>query len=405
VKIPNGLAVIETHPIQYHAPVYRMLQQQFAVPVTAIYASDFSVAGYRDREFATTFSWDTDLLSGYTPVFLSRVAEGGARALASVSVRGLWRVLCDVAPQVVLMVGYSPRFHQLAFAQVLRFGQPILFRGETTDHAQQRGVMKAWGRDQALQWLYQRCARLLYVGQRSYQHFTRLRCPSEKLLFSPYCVDCRPFRTDEGARSNDRPFLRRRLGIENSHYCLLFSGKLSLRKGPHILLQALRQLPPPLREQCVVVFVGSGAEHESLTQLAEATPAVRVHFVGFQTQQQLSPYYHAADLLVLPSLEAETWGLVVNEALHHGLPGVVSEAVGCAPDLIEPGKTGELCTTGVSADLAAAIQRALVFKDRPEVRERCRRQVSHYTVARAAAGIAQAYWAVVEHGGATQPKI
>ncbi len=216
MRILNGLAVIETHPIQYHAPVYRMLQQQFDVPVTAIYASDFSVAGYHDREFGATFSWDTDLLSGYTPVFLSRVAEGGARTLESVSVRGLWRVLCDVAPQVVLMVGYSPRFHQLAFAQVLRLGRPILFRGETTDHAQQRGVVKAWGRDQALRWLYQRCARLLYVGQRSYQHFTRLRCPPEKLLFSPYCVDCRPFRSDEGARSQDRPALRRRLGIETS---------------------------------------------------------------------------------------------------------------------------------------------------------------------------------------------
>ena len=215
----------------------------------------------------------------------------------------------------------------------------------------------------------------------------------------------RPFRSDEVARSQDRLSLRRRLGIEDSQYCLIFSGKLSLRKGPHLLLQALRHLSISLREQCVVVFVGNGAERESLKQLAEDAPALRVHFVGFQTQQQLSPYYHAADLLVLPSLTAETWGLVVNEALHHGLPCVISEAVGCAPDLIEQGKTGELCMTGTSADLAAAIQRAVVFKDRPEVRERCRQQISHYTVEHAAAGIAQAYWSVVEHRGATQPKV
>ena len=397
MRIPNRLAVIATHPIQYHAPVYRMLQRQFDVPVTVIYASDFSVAGYHDSEFGTTFSWDADLLSGYTPVFLSRVAEGGARTLESVSVRGLWRVLQDIAPQVVLMVGYGLRFHQFAFAQVLRLGRPILFRGETTDHAQRRGVVKAWGRDHALRWFYQRCARLLYVGQQSYQHFTRLQCPPEKLLFSPYCVDCRPFRSDEVARSQDRLSLRRRLGIEDSQYCFIFSGKLSLRKGPHLLLQAFRHLSISLREQCVVVFVGNGAERESLKQLAEDTPALRVHFVGFQTQQQLSPYYHAADLLVLPSLTAETWGLVVNEALHHGLPCVVSEAVGCAPDLIERGKTGELCRTGTSADLAGAIQRALVFKDRLEVREQCRQQVSHYTVEHAAAGIARAYWSVVEH--------
>ena len=83
------LAVIETHPIQYHAPVYRVLQQQLGVPVTAIYGSDFSVAGYRDAEFGTTFAWDTDLLSGYTPLFLSRVDSGGATSAEAVSTGGL----------------------------------------------------------------------------------------------------------------------------------------------------------------------------------------------------------------------------------------------------------------------------------------------------------------------------
>ena len=73
------LCVIETHPIQYHAPVWREVQQAHGIPVTAIYGSDFSVAGYRDREFNTTFQWDTDLLSGYTPMFLSRANVGGAR--------------------------------------------------------------------------------------------------------------------------------------------------------------------------------------------------------------------------------------------------------------------------------------------------------------------------------------
>ena len=72
-----SLVVIETHPVQYHAPVYRELQKSCGIPVTAIYGSDFSVAGYRDREFGATFAWDTDLLAGYTSVFLERVAAGG----------------------------------------------------------------------------------------------------------------------------------------------------------------------------------------------------------------------------------------------------------------------------------------------------------------------------------------
>src|SRR5437773_6878033 len=105
------LAVIETHPIQYQAPVYRYVQQELGIPVTVIYGSDFSVAGYEDPEFGVTFAWDADLLSGYTSVFLSRVANGGARSVQEVSSGGLWQALQETAPKAALIVGYSPRFH------------------------------------------------------------------------------------------------------------------------------------------------------------------------------------------------------------------------------------------------------------------------------------------------------
>src|SRR4029079_8769232 len=98
-----------THPIQYHAPVYRALQQQFNVPVTAIYGSDFSVAGYRDAQFGATFSWDTDLLSGYSSVFLSRVATGGSQQFTNVKSTGLAARLAELRPAAALIGGYSPQ--------------------------------------------------------------------------------------------------------------------------------------------------------------------------------------------------------------------------------------------------------------------------------------------------------
>ena len=48
------LAIIETHPVQYHAPVYRKLAEM-GVELEVVYGSDFSVRGYRD--------WETDILS------------------------------------------------------------------------------------------------------------------------------------------------------------------------------------------------------------------------------------------------------------------------------------------------------------------------------------------------------
>lgn len=391
---PATLLAIETHPIQYHAPVYRALEEKFCVPVTAIYESDLGVASYRDAEFGSSFSWDTDLLEGYHSVFLSRSANGVPRGLTSA--RGLAKALNEADASAILLAGYSPTFHQKAFYYAWRSGLPILFRGETTDHARTRGPLKAWARKSALQWLYGQCTRLLYVGRRSHEHFRSLGCPEEKLIFAPYCVDTAAFQCGDEPRAKLRWGMRQELQIKESETVLLFSGKLSARKGPDLLLKALKALDRELRERMVVLFVGSGAMEETLKTLATTSPLVRTHFAGFQNQTHLSPYYHAADLLVLPSRHSETWGLVVNEALHHGVPCVVSEAVGCAPDLVEPGSTGEISETGSAESLAAALKRAFALVGRLEIRSKCRERVSGYTVEKAAEGIARAYWDVLQ---------
>jgi hypothetical protein len=130
------LAVIETHPVQYHAPVYRALQTQFGVPVTAIYGSDFSVRRYRDAEFGASFAWDTDLLGGYAQRFLTHAPADSAPDVSAISARGVGDALRAIDPSAVLLVGYSPAFHRRAWYEAWRSGRPLLFRGETSDDAQ-----------------------------------------------------------------------------------------------------------------------------------------------------------------------------------------------------------------------------------------------------------------------------
>jgi len=392
---PNPLVVIETHPIQYHAPVYRDVESSLGIPVTVIYGSDFSVAGYCDREFGASFRWDTDLLSGYTASFLSTVSAGGASTAEQVHARGLSAAVSAVRPGAILLTGYSPRFHRSAWIAALRSRCPVLLRAETTDHAQERSRTRAWLRTMALRRFYRACARLLYVGCQSHQHFARLASP-DKLVFAPYCVDTSAFQCGEEARAQLRPAAREALNVGVTDTVLLFSGKLSPRKGPDLLLDAVRLLPAEIRHAVTVVFLGSGELQAELQKLSHNVPAVHTRFLGFQNQTQLSRYYHAADLLVLPSRHSETWGLVVNEALHHGVPCVVSQAVGCAPDLVEAGVTGEIAATCSTESLTAALQRALALVGRPETRQMCRAKVAGYSVEIAAQGIAEAYWAVVK---------
>lgn len=387
--------MIETHPVQYHAPIYRALQARHGIPVTAIYGSDFSLAGARDREFGVDVKWDTDLLSGYEQVFLSRTRSGGAHDAATVSTHGLARALIALSPSAVMLLGYSPRFYRIAAYDAWRSGRPLLFRGETTDHASPRGPMKGAVRDWMLRRFYRRCAGILYIGRRSLQHMRRLVPDHPNARFAPYCVDTTPFRLDPRCRGRMRAQVRRQLGVPDDQLVLLFAGKITMRKGPHLLVEAAKALPATIRERAVILLLGSGDLQQEITEQAARHPAIRMLPVGFQNQTELSGYYHAADVLAMPSVRNETWGLVVNEALHHGVPCVVSDAVGCAPDLIEAGVTGEVFGAGDIPGLRDALVRAASLVGDPETAERCRRSVALYSVERAADGIAAAYRAAV----------
>jgi glycosyltransferase involved in cell wall biosynthesis len=385
------LVVIETHPVQYHAPVYRLVEEAYGIPVTVIYGSDFSVAGYRDKEFNASFSWDVDLTAGNNVRFLSRAREGGAQSFEEVSARGLSRMLEAVQGSAVLLTGYSRWFNIAAFYAARKTGWPVLFRAETSDQAAARHSVKSAIRDWTLRRLYSLCARVLPIGSNSYAHYRRLGVPEEKMIFAPYCVNTAPFRCEETDRDTLRPATRAEIGLAENDVAILFSGKLSERKGVHILTAAAKLLPSDLRARVVLVFLGSGPEQALLEASCRSEPGVRALFPGFRNQTALSPWYHAADMLVLPSLRFETWGLVANEALHHGVPCVVSDAVGCAPDLIEEGRTGAVAKAGSPDSLADAIARTADRVSGPAIRSDCRKKVSDFSALKAADGIARAW--------------
>jgi len=390
------LLIIGTHPVQYQAPVYRSLEATWGVPVNMIYASDFSVTGYFDKAFQTRLAWDVDLFTAPERcVFLSRSSEGGATCFDEISAKGLGKAMAASKPAAVLLTGYSPAFHRLAFYHAMRMGYPIMLRAETVDRSLDADADRPvkWMKNILLRSMYAGCRRLLPIGKRSYQHYRQLGCPDQKLVFSRYCVDTSPFHCDERARAELRPAARAEMGLAEDTIALLFAGKLEMRKRPGMLLAAVKLLPPAERSRIALVFLGSGKEQETLRAEAAKDPAVQTVFLGFKNQTELSPYYHAADMLVLPST-LETWGLVVNEALHHGVPCVVTDTVGCAPDLVQPGITGEIAS-GTPQSLADALLRALRLSKREDVRAACRSLVENYTVEKASKGIHDAFHQVV----------
>jgi glycosyltransferase involved in cell wall biosynthesis len=92
-------------------------------------------------------------------------------------------------------------------------------------------------------------------------------------------------------------------------------------------------------------MVGDGPLRSVCEEFVRAN-GVPIRFSGFLNQSKIWEAYLASDALVLPSDGGETWGVVVNEAMACGRPCIVSDHVGCGPDLIRPGTTGETYPLG-----------------------------------------------------------
>lgn len=384
------LLICETHPVQYHAPVYQALQR-LDVPFQVVYGSNFSVMGYRDAEFQADFAWDTDLLSGYQHRFINTVQQGGPTCYAESHSEGLLDTLNGLNVEAVLALGYRVAFDRGVLSAARRLKKPLLLRTEASDDAITRGFWKSLLRDFVLRRLYSSCEGFMYVGKLAQRHYKRLGVPDSKLFFSPYCVSTSAFNCGEANRTRLRREMRTQLGIDEQTRVAMFCGKLSQRKGVDLLLAAIRQLPDALREKTMLLYVGEGAMRSELERIAKELPAVAIHITGFKNQRELSPYYHASDVAVLPSVTSETWGLVVNESLHHGLPCLASNRVGSATDLIEAGVTGEIVQAGDINSLSQSLNKYLANPIGETQRNACRKLVAGYSVEQAAAGIALAY--------------
>jgi glycosyltransferase involved in cell wall biosynthesis len=134
-----------------------------------------------------------------------------------------------------------------------------------------------------------------------------------------------------------------------------------------------------------------------LEQLASTRPDLHVRFLPFANQSEMPSRYLLADVFALPSGgPEETWGLAVNEALHAGVPCLVSDRVGCQRDLVTEGETGWVFPADAPKDLRSALERALAdtARDAAGFRQRVLDRIAGYTYATATAGLAQAVHAL-----------
>ncbi len=389
---PIRLGIVLSHPTQYYSPWFRWLRAEAGLDLRVFYLWDFGVAARRDPGFQAPVVWDVDLLSGYESEFVpNRARRPGTDHFWGLRNPALPARLAAWQPEAVLLFGYRYATHLRAMAWCRRQDVPMIFRGDSHLLGQPRP--SAFKRA-VLRMLYRRFAAVTCVGAANRAYFETFGVPSARLHFAPHAVDHRLFDPSSPIHQESARRLRADLGLAPECRVVLFAGKLVARKQPQALLDAFLADPRP---NTTLLFVGSGDERPALEARAAQAPQADVRFLPFANQSGMPARYLLADLFVLPSRgNAETWGLAVNEAMHMGVPCLVSDVVGCQRDLVTDGETGWVFRSGDPAHLRAKLSEALAAVDRaaPGVKARVAARIAGYTYVQATAGLLRALAAV-----------
>jgi glycosyltransferase involved in cell wall biosynthesis len=381
------LIIVSTHPIQYQVPLWQALAKDGRVPFEVWYLTEHGVKPSLDREFGKTFAWDIELLSGYPYRFLA-AGEGVSptefwNCKLRESLRGRF---CEQNVKAVWIQGWQVLAYWQVVRQAKSEGVEVWLRGESND-LKKTAIYKQCAKRLLLKILFSKIDRFFYIGAANKRLYENYGVPQQQLYPALYSVDNARFAAQVSYLQPNRLELRRHWKIADDAFCVLFCGKFIDKKRPLDLIQAAQILKSDGRiPKLHLLFVGSGelgremrmacrvvcdldsegraSDHSTNSHIGPIAKP-RASFAGFLNQQEISRAYVAADCLVLPSDQDETWGLVVNEALASGLPCLVSSACGSAEDLACPpiGKTFPVGDSGALANQLDSISRDLPSRD------------------------------------------
>ena len=383
------LGILSSHPIQYLTPVFRALAASPGVDLTVLYGMRPTPA-QQGSGFGVGFQWDTDLTSGYNHEWLENISkQPDLAAFGGVDTPGVAQAIGSGRFDAFLVLGWN----KLCFWQAMRAawaaGTPLMVRGDSNLR-----TPVPWPRRLAREWTHRRFIgrfdACLAVGSLSADYFKHFG--ARRVFRSPHAVDNEWFAVQTAQARVRRLYLRRRWGLPENSVTFLFVGKLEDKKRPEDILKALSALTANAADRSAVsvLMAGDGPLRGRL-ETAAAKRSLLVRFTGFLNQSQMPEAYAAADARILPSDARETWGLAVNEAMASGLPVLVSDRVGCAPDLVAGLSTGAVFPCGDTKALSNDMRRFLEPAVRAEAAHRALETVrGGFTVQSAAAGILNA---------------
>ncbi|MDQ2835734.1 MAG: glycosyltransferase family 4 protein [Acidobacteriota bacterium] len=357
------LAYLVSHPIQYQAPLLRRIAQEPDIELTVLFGSDFSLRDYQDEGFGVQVKWDVPLLDGYRHKFLPVIRDNGTQTVTTPLNYGIYSVLRGSEgerPYDVLWVhGYAMVNAMQGMLAAKALGIPVLIRGDMWLRDRPRSGPKLFAKALFFEVLKKLVDGVLTVGTLNAEYWRHHLGEEAQLFLMPYAVDNNYFQQQSASAKAHRGELQRELALDPGRPVILFASKLQQRKHCSDLLEAYRMLIA--QEGGVrpyLVIVGDGEERLALEKQAAENGLHDIRFCGFRNQSELPRFFDIATVFVLPARH-EPWGLIVNEVMNAARAVIVSDDIGCQPDLVTDGIEGCVYPVREVNALSAALARVL----------------------------------------------
>ncbi|MGO8926611.1 MAG: glycosyltransferase [Limisphaerales bacterium] len=254
--------------------------------------------------------------------------------------RRVFAALDDFRPDAVAIPGWSIGAAFAALRWCLRQGVPAVVMSESNLWDERQVAWKMWAKRR----LVALFSSALVGGRPQRDYLAKLGMPQERIFLGYDAVDNGYFAHTAAESRKQKVESREAHGLPEDYF--LASARFVEKKNLARLLQAYgfyRKEAESRKQKAGIwglVLLGDGPLRADLRRLiSDLSLHDSVVLPGFRQYPELPAYYGLASAFIHASTK-EPWGLVVNEAMASGLPVLVSNRCGCAPDLVQQGVNG-----------------------------------------------------------------
>lgn len=283
------------------------------------------------------YAWDRiDAVRGFQRKTLFSLAEGDSSKQSSACIRTRIEAALDEAnPMAVFIPGWTSPAALAALRWSVLNNRPAILMSETTAFDDSR----KWYRERIKGRIVRLFSAALVGGKLHADYLVALGLPRSRVFLGYDAVDNDYFARRAREIRNQGSQVRESSNLPENYF--LASARFIEKKNLPLLVRAYAEYRKAAGEDSwKLVLLGDGPLRSGLERLVlDLDVEDSVIMPGFKQYAELPNYYSLAGAFVHAST-TEQWGLVVNEAMASGLPVLVSDRCGCAPELVRETENG-----------------------------------------------------------------